>query len=523
MGHHSVKRVRDLVASAQGAVAAEDPRTMWLTLGALFLAGAGIGAISLLLPHPPQFDDGLIWINIGIAGVASVACVLGSRRLPAWAGQLAAAGGTLVITRAVYHSHDPSFYSFFYVWVGLFAFFFFGREWGVLHMALVGIAYAWVLIESGHSAPVAHWVMTVATVAVGGIVIDALVRQVQRGAIESKSRARTLAAIGGVAHELARSNEADAARPAICEAAMEVAGASSASLWEPDGSGAALVATASSGAQFTDAALPLVGQPSGVVRALVSAEPLFVADAPDHPGLDQELVRHTGAASCLFQPVLRDGTPVAVLALVWDQRLERLAEELAQTVELLAAEASIAIERAEFLSRLERVARTDDLTGLPNHRAWEEELPREVARASREGSPLCVAILDLDRFKDYNDHHGHQAGDLLLKEIAASWQQRLRATDVLARYGGEEFALALPGCLAVEAESLLERLRDAMPHGETCSAGLAWWDGEESAQALFGRADSALYVAKARGRDRVVASAEAAPEVRRRSESPSSR
>jgi diguanylate cyclase (GGDEF)-like protein len=487
---------------------------MWLTLGGLFLAGTGIGAISLLLPHPSQFDDGMIWINIGIAGVASLACVLGSRRLPAWAGQLAAVGGTLVITRAVYYSHDPSFYSFFYVWVGLFAFFFFGREWGVLHMALVGIAYAWVLVEAGHSAPVGGWVMTVATVAVGGIVIDALVRRVQRGAIESESRARTLAAIGGVAHELARSTEADAARPAICEAAMEVAGASSASLWEPEAGGSALVATASSGAQFTDVALPLVGQPSGVVRALVSAEPLFVADAPDHPGIDQELVRRTGAASCLFQPVLRDGSPVAVLAVVWDQPLERLTEELAQLVELLATEASIAIERAEFLSRLERVARTDDLTGLPNHRAWEEVLPREVARASRDGGPLCVAILDLDRFKDYNDRHGHQAGDLLLKEIAASWQQRLRATDVLARYGGEEFALALPGCLAVEAESLLERLREAMPHGETCSAGLAWWDGEESSQALFGRADTALYEAKARGRDRVVASAESVPEVR---------
>jgi diguanylate cyclase (GGDEF)-like protein len=512
MGHYSAARVRGLVANAQGAVAGEGPGAMWLSLGALFMAGAGIGAISLLLPHPSQFDDGSIWLNIGIAGVASLACVLGSRRLPAWAGQLAAVGGTLVITRAVYHSHDPSFYSFFYVWVGLFAFLFFGREWGVLHMALVGIAYAWVLFEVGQSAAVARWVMTVGTIAVGGILIDVLMRRVQRGATESERRARTLIAIGGVAHELARSTEADAARPAICEAAMEVAGASSASLWEPEASGAALVATASSGAQFTDAALPLVGQLSGVVRALVSAEPLFVADAPHHPGLDQELVRRTGAASCLFQPVLRDGTPVAVLAVVWAQRLERLPEELGRTVQLLADEASIAIERAEFLSRLERVARTDDLTGLPNHRAWEEALPREVARAGRESSPLCVAILDLDHFKDYNDRHGHQAGDLLLKEIAASWQQGLRATDVLARYGGEEFALALPGCLAVEAESLLERLREAMPHGETCSAGLAWWDGEESAQALFGRADAALYVAKARGRDRVVASAESARE-----------
>lgn len=489
---------------------------MWLTLGGLFLAGASMGAISLLLPHPSQFDDRMLWSNIAFSGVGSVACILGSRRLPAWSAQLVAVGGTLVITRAIYYSHDPSFYSFFYVWVGLFAFLFFGREWGVLHMALVGIAYAWVLIEVGQSALVARWMMTVATVAVGGVVIDVLVRRVQRGATESESRARTLAAIGGVARELARSTEADAARPAICEAAVEVAGASSASLWEPDASGGALVATASSGARFTDAALPLVGHPSGVVRALVSAEPMFVVDAPDHRGIDQELVRRTEAASCLFQPVLRDGSPVAVLAIVWDQRLERLTDELSQTVELLAAEASIAIERAEFLSRLEHVARTDNLTGLPNHRAWEEDFPREVARAGREDSPLCVAVLDLDHFKKYNDRHGHQAGDLLLKEIAASWQERLRATDVLARYGGEEFALALPGCLAVEAESLLERLRHAMPHGETCSAGLAWWDGEESSQALFGRADTALYKAKARGRNRVVPSAEPAPEGRAR-------
>ena len=423
---------------------------------------------------PSQFDDRVIWTNISVAGVGSLACVLGSRRLPAWSAQLAAVGGTLVITRALFYSHDPSFYSFFYVWVGLFAFLFFGREWGILHMALVGISYAWVLIEVGQSAPVARWVMTVATVAFGGIVIDVLVRRVQRGAIESESRARNLAAIGGVAHELARTTEADAARPAICEAAVEVAGASSASLWEPDASGAALVATASSGAEFTDAALPLVGHPSGVVRALVSAEPLFVVDAKDHPGIDQELVRRTGAASCLFQPVL-------ARRLAGRSSVNRLGAALGEAHRracpdrgLLAAEASIAIERAEFLSRLERVARTDDLTGLPNHRAWEEELPREVARAGREGNPLCVAILDLDCFKDYNDRHGHQAGDLLLKEIAASWQERLRATDMLARYGGEEFALALPGCLAAEAEALLERLREAMPHGETCSAGLAW-------------------------------------------------
>jgi Diguanylate cyclase, GGDEF domain/CHASE domain len=91
-----------------------------------------------------------------------------------------------------------------------------------------------------------------------------------------------------------------------------------------------------------------------------------------------------------------------------------------------------------------RLARTDSLTGVPNRRAWDEELPRELARAARSGQPVCVALLDLDHFKQYNDRHGHQAGDRFLKEAAAAWQAVVRRTDVVARYGGEEFAILLP-------------------------------------------------------------------------------
>ena len=159
---------------------------MWLTLGRSLLRRARPSAPSRCsCPIRREFDDRAIWSNIGIACLASLVCALGSRRLPAWSAQLAAVGGTVVITRAVYYSDDPSFYSLFYVWVGLFAFYFFGREWGVAHMAFVGVLYAWVLVALGQSAPVTRWVMTVATVAVGGIVIDVLVRRVQRGAIES--------------------------------------------------------------------------------------------------------------------------------------------------------------------------------------------------------------------------------------------------------------------------------------------------------------------------------------------------
>jgi diguanylate cyclase (GGDEF)-like protein len=171
---------------------------------------------------------------------------------------------------------------------------------------------------------------------------------------------------------------------------------------------------------------------------------------------------------------------------------------------MIGAEAAVAIERAALLDRLEVLAHTDDLTGLINRRAWDLDVVREVARARRDDLPLAVAMLDLDHFKDYNDRHGHQAGDRLLREAASSWRSVLRETDLLARYGGEEFAVAFPGCEREDAQQLVERLRDVMPAEQSCSAGLACWDGRESAEELLGRADKALYDAKLSGRDRTV-------------------
>jgi diguanylate cyclase (GGDEF)-like protein len=202
--------------------------------------------------------------------------------------------------------------------------------------------------------------------------------------------------------------------------------------------------------------------------------------------------------------VKRDMVPIAVLALYWTRAGATEDESIRTVLDLLSAEVAVTLERVELLSRLESIARTDDLTGLPNRRAWEEQLPREVIRASRSRQPLCVAMVDLDHFKRFNDERGHQAGDRLLKEAAAEWEEALRATDILARYGGEEFALALPACPPDEALAVVERLRAATPEEQTCSAGIAHWDGSESAAALLGRADGALYEAKRLGRDRSV-------------------
>jgi diguanylate cyclase (GGDEF)-like protein len=151
--------------------------------------------------------------------------------------------------------------------------------------------------------------------------------------------------------------------------------------------------------------------------------------------------------------------------------------------------------------------RDDGLTGIPNRRTWDGELPVAMDRARRDGAPLTVALIDLDRFKRFNDEHGHQAGDRLLKDATAAWSAALRSTDLLCRYGGEEFGVLMPGATAEQAAEVLERLRGVTPRSQTFSAGVACWDRQEISDELVARADRALYAAKAAGRDRVTVGA----------------
>ena len=122
-------------------------------------------------------------------------------------------------------------------------------------------------------------------------------------------------------------------------------------------------------------------------------------------------------------------------------------------------------------------------------------------------------MLDLDRFKRFNDEYGHQAGDRLLKTAAAAWSGQLRTVDHLARYGGEEFIVLLPTASAELATMVLERLRSATPAGQTFSAGVATWDRNETSEELIARADQALYEAKDAGRDRIQVATEPAPTI----------
>jgi len=167
----------------------------------------------------------------------------------------------------------------------------------------------------------------------------------------------------------------------------------------------------------------------------------------------------------------------------------------------------------EHIEEQRQKALTDPLTGLANRAGWAERLELEVARWKRYGGDLLLAVLDIDHFKRINDGYGHLAGDKVLKIIAGELSKRLRKTDFLARFGGEEFVLLVPSTPLEGGRQLLETLRagvESCPfhfRGEpvtiTLSSGLTAFTSGDSSDAVFARADQALYRAKREGRNRI--------------------
>lgn len=167
------------------------------------------------------------------------------------------------------------------------------------------------------------------------------------------------------------------------------------------------------------------------------------------------------------------------------------------------------------IAELEVLVTTDSLTGLPNKRFYEESIKRSVSYARRKNVSLCLAILDIDHFKCINDQYGHGVGDVVLETFGSLCADVSRDCDIVARIGGEEFAIIFKDTSLEEARQIAERLRKHIQHNlkisnketiikVTVSIGVAEMDGIETEQALFDRADNALYEAKKHGRNRVV-------------------
>jgi len=312
----------------------------------------------------------------------------------------------------------------------------------------------------------------------------------------------TQADLGAIARVVRRLHSGLDPREAIVQAALEITGAATAHLVEPDGA-QRLGVTASAGYDLVGRAVAL-RSPSAAAESFTGQAPVFLADPAASALAGGEDVPVERARSLMCSPVRSAGEVIGVLAVTWAQRVPDMSRRSARAASLLADEAGVALEAYRLKSHLQELATTDTLTGLANRRAWDTALRIEIERARRTGVPLTVAIADLDRFKVFNDTHGHAAGDRLLAGFAQQARQALRLGDVLARWGGEEFAIALPGCDRGDAGTVLERLLTAVPQDQTCSIGHATWDGTESTEELVRRADLALYRAKATGRARSV-------------------
>ena len=176
-----------------------------------------------------------------------------------------------------------------------------------------------------------------------------------------------------------------------------------------------------------------------------------------------------------------------------------------------AAELHIRIQKVLEHAHTRRLASTDGLTELYNHRTFQERLAQEVDRANRYARPLSLVMIDVDHFKIYNDTYGHPQGDIILRELARLLREVSRTSDIVARYGGEEFALILPETDRVRAQEMGHRLREQvelhpfpgeerLPRGAlTISVGVATHTLTGAKEVLVQRADAALYSAKRAG------------------------
>ncbi|HVP65874.1 MAG TPA: diguanylate cyclase [Anaeromyxobacteraceae bacterium] len=258
----------------------------------------------------------------------------------------------------------------------------------------------------------------------------------------------------------------------------------------------------------------------GLVSAAVrlgSALPGTEIRVADATVLD-ESTRLRGLASIKILP-LKTGDRVLGTLLLGSRREGAFGPDAVRQLEVIAMQAADALLRARLFEQTERLATTDGLTGLANHRTFQARLEEQVALARRYGKRLSVVLCDVDHFKSVNDTYGHPVGDQVLQGTARVLLKEARATDLVARYGGEEFALVMPEADATGAAVIAERIRVRLretpfptelgPLRVSISLGVATFpDDARTKGRLVEVADACLYHAKRHGRDRTVAAAE---------------
>ena len=442
--------------------------------GAALLAGGGaLAVLVILLPHTGQIDEIGYAACAAVAWLAAAVVFVAGDRLPRLAFPGIAMLGIVLVTASIYfagnEANGAAETELIYLWPTMYAAYFFSRRAAAFQLALAGLAYGAVLLLTADTSDplAARWLATVATLAGAVVFVHYLRERLDRDI--SLQQATIESTTDGILVVDNRGRWVTFNRKFI-------------DMWRLPRE----VADRGDDEAAVEFVLDQLSDPG---RFLYKVRELY--ERPDAESYDELAFKDGRVFERYSQPQRVDGRTVGR---VWNFR--------------------DVTERRRFEERLQHLADHDPLTDLFNRRRFEDELEREVARASRYGHGGALLLMDLDDFKSVNDSFGHIWGDETLRRIAATLRERLRTTDILARLGGDEFAVLLPESDQVRgqklAEELLEVLRSQTIETDRGEIQLTTSIGVVSLDALTDTeldplvaADTAMYRAKHEGRDRV--------------------
>jgi len=480
--------------------------------GVLYICGA-VSAISYpLLPGALAGHLGWLYAVAAISviwGLISVAVVDWSATRPfaMHVSTVFSLIGVAVVVASTGGSHSATWVYLF--WIALFACYFFSRPIAMVYVVLCVLVQALPLAYDARATE-DGFLSQLIIAGTGYIAVGGCVSTGKRAIDRLRMRAETLAAEQGALQRAAsaviRGEDADHIFGIVSNDLAELLGCSLVNVcrFDSDHSATVLATWSVEGMRGFVHGEQLVFEPEGGFKRVLDTRSVVRNNVLP----EASIARSRGCKSTLIAPIMIDDEPWGVVSLASvdphafnrydEQRIEVFAEMLARIVVSLS-------ERA----RLETEALTDQLTGLPNHRALHQRLTADLAGAVRHETPLSVAMIDVDNFKEINDRQGHDRGDAILGFVADCMRRVVRASDTVGRLGGDEFMWILPDTSSHDAVKAVERARELIARGgrgldmATTSVGICDTSSTSDAAELVRRADVALYASKASGRNQV--------------------
>ena len=459
--------------------------TMARALFWLFVAGAGLALIGLALSTSVTGAETVgVLVACAVALGAAALIRFAWRRLPPWTFQALVGLGAVLVTAGIYIADDnPGSVQLLYIWVALYASYFFTRAQALAHVGLVGVLFAAVLPSTDGENDVARWLIAIGTLAGTAILVSELKKRLARRIAATRDSERELEQSLSILRSTLEST-ADGILVVDDEGKIVSFNGRFQEMWRlPDE-----VVDSRDDERALAYVLDQVADPEKFV-----AKVRELYDRPEAESRDTVVFKDGRVFERYSLPQrANDGR---ILGRVWSFR--------------------DVSDRERIQSRLRYLADHDMLTGLMNRRRFEEELERQVTYTARYQTGGAVLLLDLDDFKEINDTLGHRTGDAVISSIAGVLRGRLRESDLLARIGGDEFAILLPTADEEQAQLVATGLLDAVRDHRvvfgghrvrmTTSIGIAVVGGvaAHSAEELLGHADVAMYDAKKSGRDRL--------------------